>query len=245
MTSATLQPAPATAAPHARPTGQLALALQEAFTVVVRLRANRQVAADAESFRTHVKHLLATADHESRQAGYGGEHVKLAVYAYVAFLDESILNSQQAMFSGWPRQPLQEEIFGDHVAGETFFRHLDELLGAEDAPELADVLEVYLLCVLLGFRGRYALGDPAGLQGRIVAAQQKLQRVRGASGDLAPGWAPPAHEAVPAARDPWIVRLAAFAGVALALALVLYVWFRLQLAPDVEAVRALAEGLAP
>ena len=31
--------------------GQLAMALQEAFTVAVRLRADRQVAADADSFR--------------------------------------------------------------------------------------------------------------------------------------------------------------------------------------------------
>ena len=38
--------------------GQLALVLQEVLTATVRLRANRQVAADAESFRGHIKQLL-------------------------------------------------------------------------------------------------------------------------------------------------------------------------------------------
>ena len=42
--------------------GTLALALQEALTAVVRLRANRQTAADAESFRAHLKSLLAAGE---------------------------------------------------------------------------------------------------------------------------------------------------------------------------------------
>ena len=52
--------------PHGR--GRLALALQEAFTVAVRLRANRQVAADADSFRAQIRHLLSAADRDARAA---------------------------------------------------------------------------------------------------------------------------------------------------------------------------------
>ena len=42
--------------------GGLAIALQETFTAVVRLRTNRQMASDAVSFRAHLKSLLGQAD---------------------------------------------------------------------------------------------------------------------------------------------------------------------------------------
>src|SRR5688572_10683297 len=86
------------AAPEAPPRrGLLALALQEALTAGARLRANRQVAADADAFRTQIKQLLGRADQEARQAGYDPADVKLAIYGYIAFLDESVLNSGQPM----------------------------------------------------------------------------------------------------------------------------------------------------
>ena len=167
--------APETALPAARSTvsrsGALAIAFQEVFTVAIRVRAKRQMAADAESFRTHVKQLLAVADREARQAGYEAEYVKLAVYAYIALLDESVLNSNQPMFASWPRQSLQEEVFGDHIAGENFFVHLQDLMARQDSQDLADILEVFLLCLLLGFRGRYAVQGEAGTVGSQRAGE--------------------------------------------------------------------------
>src|SRR5690606_10520389 len=155
MTTSTQDHPPRTTAAQNPRRGQLALALQEPFTVAIRLRANRQVAADADSFRAHIKQLLGAADRAARRLGYDGGDVRLAVYAFIAFLDESVLNSNQPMFAAWPRQPLQEEIFGEHMAGENFFRYLDDLLARQDSEDLADLLEVYQLCMLLGFRGRY------------------------------------------------------------------------------------------
>jgi type VI secretion system protein ImpK len=209
-------------------TGQLAVALQEAFTVAVRLRSNRQVAADADSFRVHIKTLLANADRDARQAGYEGEHVKLAIYAYVAFLDESVLRSSEPIFAGWARQPLQEEIFGDHVAGEEFFRKLDELLARQDSESLADVLEVFLLCLTLGFRGRYGSASADQLHGLIATIQSRIDRVRGPSPELSPEWRPPA-DTVGVGPDPWLPRLAVAAGGAFLLALILFGAFRLGL----------------
>jgi type VI secretion system protein ImpK len=174
------RPSTAAATSQSARRGELALALQESFTVAVRLRTRRQVAASADAFRAHVKQLLAAADQQARSAGYDPELVRLAIYAYIAFLDESVLNSQQPMFSGWPRQPLQEEVFGEHVAGENFFRHLTDLLGRMDSEEIADTLEVYELCLLLGFRGRYA-SNPAAVDGIITGIRDKLKRIRGAS----------------------------------------------------------------
>lgn len=236
-----LQVTPTPPAPHRR--GALAIALQEALTAGARLRANRQVAADAESFRLQIKHLLGRADQEARQAGYDPADVKLAVYGYIAFLDESVLNSGQPMFSGWARQPLQEEIFGDHRAGEVFFAHVDELLARPDTDDAADVLEVFQLCMLLGFRGRYGASEDGGLRTRMQAVHQKIERIRGPSGALAPAAPLPADDIVPETRDPWLRRLLAVAGALLVLSVVLFVIYRMSLGSRLGELRDLAAQL--
>ena len=141
----------------ARLADNLALGFQEVLTAIVRMRANSQNITDAETFRAQVRAALKQADQEcTQQRGYLAEDVKLATFAVVAFLDESILNSRNPVFVDWPRKPLQEELFGVHVAGEIFFRNVERLLTRPDSNELADVLEVHLLCILLGFAGATA-----------------------------------------------------------------------------------------
>jgi type VI secretion system protein ImpK len=220
--------------------GEMAMALQEAFTVAVRLRAGRPVAADSPSFRAHVKQLLANADQRARAAGYDGDTVKRAVYGYVALLDESVLNSTQPMFAEWSRQPLQEEVFGEHMAGENFFLTVQELLGRQDSEVLADLLEVYQLCLLLGFRGRYGAGDPAGLHSVTAAIHGKIQRIRGTPPvEIAPDWELPTQETVSMLRDPWARRLTLFALGALGLAAVLFLIYWLSLRSGLTSLRAL------
>jgi type VI secretion system protein ImpK len=246
----TLDPAPPRAAPApaaatARPRrGELALVLQEAFTAAVRLRNHRQRAADADAFRAQVKHLLALANREAAQAGYDPRSVKLAVYAYAAFLDESVLGSGEPALASWARQSLQEEVFGDHMAGETFFAHLDELLARQDSDETADVLEVFLLCLLLGFRGRYAGADRRALDAHVRAAREKVARIRGGREPLSPLWMLPADETPPSAHDPWVRRLWTLAGAACALAVLLFLVYRLSLGSWVGEIQALAAAAA-
>jgi type VI secretion system protein ImpK len=242
MTSATMTTAAIAPTTAQHPPGALAQALQEAFTVATRLRTTRQAAPDAGSFRSRVKQLLTLADDEARREGYAPDSVRLAVYAYIAFLDESVLNSGLPIFMEWPRQPLQEEIFGDHMAGETFFRHLQELLGRQDSAELADVLEVFLLCMLLGFRGKYGTGGQGGVEPLIAAAREKIARIRGPVGELSPSWRPPADVIAPP-RDAWTRRLVVLAVTLLVLALVLFIVFKLVLHGGVTDLRALGTGM--
>lgn len=231
---------PAEAAPGGA-TGGLAHALQEAFTVTVRLRTGRQVASDARSFRSHIKSLLASADRDARAAKYSSESVKRAVYAFVAFLDESVLNSSQAMFSDWPSQPLQEEIFGDHMAGETFFRHVRDLLGQHDSPEVADTLEVHHLCLLLGFRGRFGTAERGELSSVMREIDAKIRRVRGGAPPFSPSWRPPEEDVAPP-DDPWIRRLKVGAMGSGALAVVLFLLFVLLLRGPAGDLATLATG---
>src|SRR6185436_14569087 len=109
--------------------GRLAIALQEVLTTVARLRANKQVATDAESFRSRIKQVLATAEQEGRGLGYAAEDARFALFAV------------------WSSRTLQEEVFGVHMAGELFFQYLQQLLQRQDSSDLADILEVYQLCM--------------------------------------------------------------------------------------------------
>ncbi len=234
----------ATAEPVKR-RGSLALALQEALTAVVRLRANRASAADAASFRAHLKQLLAAADDSARRAGYGQSEIKRAIYAVTVFLDESVLNSAQPMFADWPRQPLQEELFGGHMGGEIFFQNLRELLTRADSEDLADLLEVHQLCLLLGFKGRYSMGDSGELRSLIGQTAEKINRIRGGWGPLAPNWAPSTHESVPVSADPWLRRLLVIAGGTAGFALLLFLIFKLSLRGGISDIEALKRALVP
>jgi type VI secretion system protein ImpK len=229
----------------ARRRGTLALTLQEAFTAIVRLRANRQTAADAESFRAHLKQLLAAADDQARRAGYEQGTVKRAIYAATVFLDESVLNSSQPMFAEWPRKPLQEEIFGGHMGGEVFFQNLRELLGRPDSEDLADLLEVHQICMLLGFKGRYTLGDTGELRSFMGQTAEKIHRIRGGHGLLAPQWAPLAGETLHVAADPWLRRLVLAATISTGVALLFLIVFLLVLSSGVSDIATLRKAIVP
>jgi type VI secretion system protein ImpK len=97
----------------------LAVSFQEALTAILRVRFQRQQVQDSESFRAQMRRALQAAMQESRAMGYSSEIVQMGVFAAVAYLDESVLNLQSPVFADWARRPLQEELFGGHMAGET------------------------------------------------------------------------------------------------------------------------------
>jgi type VI secretion system protein ImpK len=229
--------------PANRSTYNLALVLQEVLTAVVRLRANPQTVSDAEAFRQQMIGALRNVEQEGRQKGYSGDDMRMAIFAAVAFLDESVLNSHNPIFSFWPRKPLQEELFGGHVAGETFFANIDNLLRASDSDTLADVLEVYQLCLLLGYQGRYTLGNRGELQAIKQKIADKIQRIRGVR-EFSPGW-PPVAGGVPAAGADAVVRWLLYTAVGCAvLMLVLFLGFKLSLSSGVTSIRDLSAQAA-
>src|SRR5262249_41390064 len=208
--------APAT--PIRRPEN-LGLIYQEVLTAIVRLRGDRQSVSDPAAFRHHTRDALKAAANQALAAGYATEDVKLATFAAVAFLDEAILNSKKPIFADWLKKPLQEELFGTHVAGGVFFQKLQQLLERTDSPDLADLLEIYQLCLLLGFVGRYS-SSPGEVKRMKDLAAEKIERIRGRSGPLAPVSMLP-DEGLPRREDPWVRRLAitSIAGIFLVIAL--------------------------
>jgi len=207
----------------------LALIFQEILTVIVRVRANRQPVANGQEFRTATRTQLAKCEKEAVGKAYRPEDVRLATFAVVAFLDESVLNSSNPAFSDWARMPLQEELYGHQLAGETFFQNLEQLLGRRDSHDLADLLEVHLLCLLLGYRGRYDLSGPEGLRPLVDSAGERILRIRGPLAGFSPSWAVSERTVVTDAPDRWSRRLGIAAILAAAIALAIFALFKILL----------------
>lgn len=217
----------------------IALEFQEVFTIVVRLRFQRQaVTSDAVSFRAEMKKRLREAEQRARSRGYSAEDVKQAVFAVVAFLDESVLSSRNPTFADWPRLPLQAELFGHQLAGEIFFQELQKVLNRPDTNEVADLLEVYGLCLLLGFKGRFAAGGAGDLRQMQLALQEKIHRIRGLSGVLSPRGMIPAEAVRLVQTDPWVRRLLVGAIVTTAVTIVLGIMFKMILLYGASALTA-------
>jgi type VI secretion system protein ImpK len=211
----------------------LALFFQELFTGIVRLRSNRQDVNDAEQFRNQVLHAIRMAEQNGKARGYTDEDISLAVFAVVAFLDESILNLRKPVFNDWVRKPLQEELFGRHVAGELFFENLKQLLGRRDSVEAADLLEVYYLCILLGYLGRFSIASKGDLRMLMGQTDDKIRRIRKTGMELSPHWMLP-EETAPPRADPWMRRIAIGAAVSFFLALSLFSAYRISLGSEVS-----------
>jgi len=165
--------------------------------------------------------------------GYSDDASKMAIYAMIGFLDESVLNSKDPTFADWARRPLQEEMFGGHVAGELFFRNVTELLNRPESAEVADVLELHALCLLLGYRGRFAFGDASEIHSILSRIREKINRIRGAYALFRPAEAPAAPPAPK--RDPWVRRLAITTVLLLVLTLLAYIGYVLVLGQSMPA----------
>ena len=219
----------------------LALGFQEVFTAIVRVRYNRQAVLDAETFRAQMRQALRQAEQEARSRGCNPEDVKQVIFAVVAFLDESVLTSRNPVFANWPRLPLQAEMFGHQLAGEIFFQELQKALNRNDSVETADLLEIYQLCLLLGFKGRYAAGGD--LRSIMAAVQEKIRRVRGPLGSLSPRGAIPADAVRLVQTDRVSRMLGRIVIIAAALTALLFIASKFVLMSGASSLSSLAAGL--
>jgi type VI secretion system protein ImpK len=201
------------------------------------MRAQRQRVGEPESFRSQMRAALKKGEQEGLRRGYTLEDLRVATFAVVAFLDETILNSQNPVFADWPRMPMQEELFGVHIAGEIFFRNVERLLGRQDSEALADLLEVHQLCLLLGFRGRYSASGIGEIRALLSQIEEKIRRIR--QGVAAPVWQIEPQVVKPPS-DRWIKILKWVAIGSGGLAIVLFIIFKLALSSAAGELQGIA-----
>ncbi len=176
---------------------------------------------------------------QGRAAGLPEADLAEARYALVAFIDEQVLKSSWSGRAEWMSQPLQLIFYREYTAGENFFVRLRSLLQSGSRP-LA--LEVYYLCLALGFRGAYGVrGDVSAVNGYLDAARRDLAQRLPTTGKFGPNVR--ARDLVGADRksNAWLVALiAGCAGLMLLVLLGLHFELRAELG---EALKALPNAV--
>jgi type VI secretion system protein ImpK len=136
-------------------------ACADVLGLVPELAAARGSLPSAGELRATLDQQLSAMMKRATDAGIVPDDVIEAQYALVALIDEFL-----ARIQGWPGQaewrtkPLQLLRFNENTAGENFFRRLISL---EGQPHRIHVLQVYWLCLAVGFQGRYAVAGSEGL----------------------------------------------------------------------------------
>jgi type VI secretion system protein ImpK len=207
----------------------LALLYQGLLTGIVRIHSGRQPLVNADIFRRRTKEALAEVTREAMKRNYAAEHTIETDFAVVAFLDEVILSSKDPARDTWAQRPLQEELFNISTAGELFFTRIEKLLQRSDTSELADMLEVYYLCTLLGFEGQYATTSKTEIHLLTGRLRQRIERIRGTDPRFSPTGILPGDPIVMAAPDALAgkLKLAAMATGGAALFVLLVAWIHL------------------
>ena len=143
---------------------------------------------EPELVHARVKAFLQAMAKRAQEAGYTEQDTKLALYAVTALADETVMATSGALRDYWATRPLQLVLFAENVAGERFFEHLEAIRGR---PQV-DVLRVYYLCLLFGFRGRYGVrGAELTISDLVDGVRAELTRALSLPEVLAPNGARP------------------------------------------------------
>ncbi|HSW04176.1 type IVB secretion system protein IcmH/DotU [Aquabacterium sp.] len=145
---------------------------------------NGQAPTDAAEFRDRLRQFLAGFERGAQRLGLEADNVFLAKFAFCALVDEVILMADFKIRDEWERRPLQIEFFGEQLAGERFFEYLDKLRQG-GAPRV-QVLEVFHMCLLLGFQGRYLLEGSEKLAYLTARLGEEIAHLRGRRAAFAP-----------------------------------------------------------
>ncbi len=188
------------------------------FDLILRVKSG--AVEPSNKLRPKIAQMLE--DFEKRAERYRINHklVRVSKFALAAFVDETVLTNNFPLKDEWEKNPLQLEYFGEQLAGNKFFEKLESML--EQIDQTADAVEIYYVCMLLGFKGKYAVYE----QEKLVLTLQNTANALVKAGkivptELSPNWLandqpePPKKRGVPV----W-AKVAAFAG--LAFAVVLY-----------------------
>lgn len=117
--------------------------------------------ATCEALRQEIVALFKRIDCVALAQGIDVDLINKATYAFIAFLDEFIIQQLGIHGTLWIMNPLQLIFFGENTAGERFFTQLAAL--RLQAADYIEVLELYYICLELGYEGQYRFGNKAAL----------------------------------------------------------------------------------
>ncbi|MGF6574161.1 type VI secretion system protein ImpK [Paraburkholderia fungorum] len=159
--------------------------LYDGFFMLFLLKNGREPGS-ADEFRQRVQQFLQDFERGAKKLNASADDTYAAKFAFCAAVDESVLSSQFAIRAEWERRPLQLVLFGEQLAGEKFYQLLEEgrALGAVRLQSL----EVFHMCLLLGFQGKYLLEGPEKLAYLTARLGDEIAHMKGKRAGFAPHW---------------------------------------------------------
>ena len=194
------------------------------FDLILRVKAG--IVKPSPELRPKVESMFDDFERRSERYRFNHKIVNVSKFGLAAFVDEAVLTADFPLRHEWEKNPLQLKYFGEQLAGNTFFDKLESMLPQIEVTQ--DAVEIYYYCMLLGFKGRYAVYE----QEKLLATMQKTANELVKVGkikpvELSPNWVandqpkPPEKKGMPV----W-AKVGAFAFIGLAF-IVYFVMFLL------------------
>ena len=162
--------------------------MSDGFYALFMLR-NGSTPQSEASLTKSIMRFLDSFENSARKINASADDIFDAKYAFCATVDETILASNSPVKSLWERKPLQLVLFGDQLAGQHFFDKL-EALRSQGASRI-QALEIFHMCLLLGFQGMYMLEPSEKLHYLTARLGDEIANHKGKSKGFAPRWQRP------------------------------------------------------
>lgn len=166
----------------------LADLMHDGFYLLLLLK-NRYTPTDAAKFAIQVRRLLDNFERGARHLNASVDDIYAAKYAFCAAVDETILSGDSPIRDEWERSPLQLILFGDQLAGEHFYTELETV--RHRGASSVETLEIFYMCLLTGFQGKYMLESKEKLNYLIATLDKEIAHLKGKRAQFAPHWKSP------------------------------------------------------
>ncbi|MES2887632.1 MAG: type IVB secretion system protein IcmH/DotU [Pseudomonadota bacterium] len=162
--------------------------MYDGFYLIFLLRSG-QAPESGELLRERIKAFLLDVERGANKLNSRTIDVRQVKYAFCATVDETILRSDLQIRTEWQRQPLQLQYFGDQLGGERFFTTLENT--RREGVARLQVLEVFHMCLLMGFQGKYVIEGLDQLNFLTARLGDEIAHHKGKRAGFAPHWAAP------------------------------------------------------
>lgn len=185
------------------------------FDLILRLKAG--IVQPSNDLRPKIASMLTDFEKRAERYRFSSKIIQVSKFALASFVDETVLTNNFHLKEEWEKYPLQLEYFGEHLAGEKFFDKLGAMLKQIEATQ--DAVEIYYICMLIGFKGKYAVYEKEKLLGVMQETANALVKVgKIKPTELSPNWlASDQPKPVEKRGMPVWAKVSAFGGLGLAI----------------------------
>lgn len=155
------------------------------FDLILRVKAG--IVTPSPELRPKVEAMFDDFERRAERYRFNHKIVSVSKFGLAAFVDEAVLTANFPLRHEWEKNPLQLKYFGEQLAGNKFFDKLESMLPQIEVTQ--DAVEIYYYCMLLGFKGRYAVYEQEKLLATMQNTANQLVKVgKIKSVELSPNW---------------------------------------------------------